>query len=526
MNNIKTLMADTDFQNRFGMHTQAFQELAANAILFTLSKLVEEHKRVSTPARPLDQTWATRNEQPEDRQQDVAIRAAADRLVEVTKERDDYKKRKDEAYTERNRVVVAFAKLAMVLGWSVAVTRTAIPGWSEDWHGCIFIDTPQGQVSWHFHDSQADLFKALPHRPATWDGHTTLAKYERLEALVACDPNPKFSTPAVQAALIAAQAEEIKRLIAERDEAARLSHQYRNERDAQADAVKQRDMVIRTATGQLAEVTKERNDAQAAVERFTIFKNLVHDRLDDMNIPKFDEHPCRVAQRLSEVAQTILRLRDENAHLAACLARDQTALRNAGFSLDGNTWLPPREDSLIRFQNIARHTDRALRAMTVGTTPDIDVIQDGCIKIHLKEVLAQFDKLKEFKKLVHKRLDEMNIPQFAGQECRISARLDEVAEALKDKAGYVIWKPEDPLGRLCLDACHEANRARGLFPHPNHLTLALAEEAGEITKAVLDHRQGKADLASVRKEIVQTMAMCLRLATEGDPTVDLTWSQS
>jgi hypothetical protein len=363
MNDIKTLMADTDFQNRFGMHTQAFQELAANAILFTVSKLSGGQVLASTPES--------------------------------------------------------------TMGFSA---RAAREGGAVD---------------------------------------------------------PKFSQPNVQAALIAAQAEEIKRLTAERDEAARLSHQYRNERDAQVDDIKQRDIAIRAAADRLVEVTKERNDARAEVER----------------------------------------LKRENDTLASCLTRDQKALRDAGFSLDGDEWKPPREDPLIRFQNIARHTDRALRAIAAGTTPNIDAIPDGCIKIHLREVLAQFDKLKEFKAYVHKRLDEMNIPQFGSHICHISARLDDVA-AHQIPPGATIWHPEDSFHKLCIAACHEANRARGLYPNPNHLTLALAEEAGEITKAVLDHRQGKADLASVRKEIVQTMAMCLRLATEGDPTVELTWSQS
>jgi hypothetical protein len=90
------------------------------------------------------------------------------------------------------------------------------------------------------------------------------------------------------------------------------------------------------------------------------------------------------------------------------------------------------------------------------------------------------------------------------------------------------WNPPLAVGsfhRLCTDACLEADHARGLFPKPDHLTLALAEEAGEVTKAVLDYKQKKTHLAAVRKEIVQTMAMCLRLACEGDPTVDLKRSQ-
>jgi hypothetical protein len=150
----------------------------------------------------------------------------------IAKERDDYKKRKDDAYTERNRVVAAFAKLATIMDWPVAVTRTAIEGWSEDWHGCVFIDTPQGQVSWHFHDSQADLFRALPHGPATWDGHTTPQKYERLEALV-------------------------------------------------------------------------KYDRKINVSILQSFKDLVHNRLDGMGIPKFENEDCRITKRMDEVGRLV-----------------------------------------------------------------------------------------------------------------------------------------------------------------------------------------------------------------------------
>ncbi len=88
--------------------------------------------------------------------------------------------RKDDAYEERNRVVAALARLALASGYRVVRTRTAIEGWSEDWHGCVYINLPCGQSSWHFHDSQAWLFADLPEGGETWDGHTTEQKYDRL----------------------------------------------------------------------------------------------------------------------------------------------------------------------------------------------------------------------------------------------------------------------------------------------------------------------------------------------------------
>lgn len=61
----------------------------------------------------------------------------------------------------------------------------------------------------------------------------------------------------------------------------------------------------------------------------------------------------------------------------------------------------------------------------------------------------------------------------------------------------------------------EAVRARGLFPSPIALALALAEEAGEVAKALQDE-----PAENVRTECIQLAAMALRLAVEGDPSID------
>lgn len=87
---------------------------------------------------------------------------------------------KDGAYLERNRLVALLAKL-----FPSGIKRTAIEGWSEDWHGCVFIDLPNGQASWHYHDSQAFLFDGLPPYSGDWDGHTTDEKYARIASLPA-----------------------------------------------------------------------------------------------------------------------------------------------------------------------------------------------------------------------------------------------------------------------------------------------------------------------------------------------------
>jgi hypothetical protein len=60
----------------------------------------------------------------------------------------------------------------------------------------------------------------------------------------------------------------------------------------------------------------------------------------------------------------------------------------------------------------------------------------------------------------------------------------------------------------------EVIRARQLFPGDRIMTLALAEEFGELVKATLDE-----PAANVRKEAVQTAAMAARVVLDGDSSV-------
>ena len=60
----------------------------------------------------------------------------------------------------------------------------------------------------------------------------------------------------------------------------------------------------------------------------------------------------------------------------------------------------------------------------------------------------------------------------------------------------------------------ELIRARAKFPGDRIMTIALAEEFGELCKAVLDE-----SAANVRKEAVQTAVMAARVALDGDGSV-------
>ena len=59
-------------------------------------------------------------------------------------------------------------------------------------------------------------------------------------------------------------------------------------------------------------------------------------------------------------------------------------------------------------------------------------------------------------------------------------------------------------------------RVKKLFPSNKHQLAAFNEEAGEVTKAMLDLEQNKATGDDVRVEAVQAAAMAARVALVGD----------
>lgn len=72
----------------------------------------------------------------------------------------------------------------------------------------------------------------------------------------------------------------------------------------------------------------------------------------------------------------------------------------------------------------------------------------------------------------------------------------------------------DPVEQFLSEVRAELVRARTKFPGDRIMTIALAEEFGELCKAVLDE-----PAANVRKEAVQTAVMAARVALDGDASV-------
>lgn len=79
------------------------------------------------------------------------------------------------------------------------------------------------------------------------------------------------------------------------------------------------------------------------------------------------------------------------------------------------------------------------------------------------------------------------------------------------------------LDRLRKYAEIESELQRATKKHPNYPTdmfqqlAIMQEEAGEVTKAVLDYHNGVDSIEHVKEELIQTAAMCMRMLNNLQP---------
>lgn len=89
-----------------------------------------------------------------------------------------------------------------------------------------------------------------------------------------------------------------------------------------------------------------------------------------------------------------------------------------------------------------------------------------------------------------------------------------------DGKGDIVYDSEvrfnEELDAFLSSVKSEVIRARAKFPGRRIMGLALAEEFGELIKAMLDESK-----FYVSKEAIQTAAMCVRVALEGDESIDV-----
>lgn len=80
----------------------------------------------------------------------------------------------------------------------------------------------------------------------------------------------------------------------------------------------------------------------------------------------------------------------------------------------------------------------------------------------------------------------------------------------------------DYFASLVAAARVRADKAISKFPQPNYVLNKVAEESGEVIKAVIHYTEGREEWSNVEAEIIDNLAMLLRLVKEGDQVIGFT----
>jgi hypothetical protein len=96
----------------------------------------------------------------------AAIRSLAAERDALKAEVKKLRAKADSIYSERNRLAVAFARMALAAGFKAG---TGVDPDETKWP-VIYVETPNGQVSWHIAESDAAVLDGLPNYDGQWDG--------------------------------------------------------------------------------------------------------------------------------------------------------------------------------------------------------------------------------------------------------------------------------------------------------------------------------------------------------------------
>lgn len=116
---------------------------------------------------------------------------------------------------------------------------------------------------------------------------------------------------------------------------------------------------------------------------------------------------------------------------------------------------------------------------------------------------------------------ELSITEFA---IRAAGYVDALLEALEkaQQRNAELEAQNDYFASLVAMARVSADKAIRKFPQPNYVLLKVAEEAGEVVQAGVHYAENRMEWGQVEGEIVQLLAMLIRLVTEGDQVNGIT----
>ena len=81
---------------------------------------------------------------------------------------------------------------------------------------------------------------------------------------------------------------------------------------------------------------------------------------------------------------------------------------------------------------------------------------------------------------------------------------------------------DDYFSFLVSSARVRAEKAMKKFPQPNYVLNKVAEEHGEVVKAVIHYTEGRETWCNVEGELIDNLAMLIRLVREGDGKIGFT----
>lgn len=99
-------------------------------------------------------------------------------LFEISEAVKQLESEKSQAYWERNQLVLYLSKQFQS---HLCRHPESDIRWDKDWRWIVCIHLPEGQATWHIHESEIAEFNHLKEETSHWDGHTTLDKYNRLK---------------------------------------------------------------------------------------------------------------------------------------------------------------------------------------------------------------------------------------------------------------------------------------------------------------------------------------------------------
>ena len=74
-------------------------------------------------------------------------------------------------YSERNRLAIAFTRMAVAMGWPAGRGTDVGKNWEPVWCNVLYVVLPDGrQVSWHMSPEEVPLIEDIPKFEGQWDG--------------------------------------------------------------------------------------------------------------------------------------------------------------------------------------------------------------------------------------------------------------------------------------------------------------------------------------------------------------------